>query len=211
MFKVKKIFNWFSKRQDNDKLMLSEPQNSEMQIEKQVVDIDSERTDESVEIPEDIFIEFEKPKPLARMEPLEEKEEVNDLNALYKFLEYSYEKKGYEDALMNPDSNSMEEQVKLIRNEFNLMISKVKTHYSTYTRTIDFHIDTRKRNGMVETVDELETHKQNILEEINIVNSIHEDDRADTGLSQNRILSYRRGFKNGFAAITFNNVLGRKN
>lgn len=204
------LFNWFNKHDiTSETSQLPEVKEDDtIAVVKQDIENNS---DESSEIPESIFIEFEKPKQPIRMQPIEEKEEINNLNALYKFLEYSYEKKGYEDALMNPDSHSMEEQVMLIRNEFNLMISKVKTHYSSYTRTIDFHIETRKRSGMVETVDELETHKKNILEEISIVESIYKDDQADAGLSQNRILSYKRGFKNGFAAITFNNVLGRKN
>lgn len=204
------LFNWFNKRSGTYEADQPVPASGIEEVDKFTKREAEEHTEETVEIPENVFIEFEKPKQPTRMEPAEEKEELHDLNALYKFLEYSYEKKGYEDALMNPDSNSMEEQVKLIRNEFNIMVSKVKTHYSTYTRTIDFHIETRKRNGMVETVDELETHKKNILEEIGIVNSIYEEDKTDTGLSQNRILSYRKGFRNGFAAITFNNVLGRK-
>jgi len=202
-----RFFDWFKK---GDGAKQQEPQAAVRENIAEPEPANEQKSNDSIEIPEDIFIEFEKPKQPTHMEPAEEKQEVNDLDALYKFLEHNYEKKGYEDALMNPDSSSMEEQVMLIRNEFNLMISKVKTHYSTYTRTIDFHIETRKRNGMVETVDELETHKKNIQEEISIVNSIYEEDKTNSGLSQNRILSYRRGFKNGFAAITFNNVLGRK-
>lgn len=167
-------------------------------------------TESPVEIPENIFVEFEKPIKPTHMEPTDEKDDVNDLKALYKFLEQSHEKKGYEDALMNPDTSSMEEQVVLLQNGLNLMLSKVKTYYSTYLRNIDFHLETRKRNGMVETVDELETHKQNIKEEISIVQGIEEEALKGAGLSQNMILSYRRGFKNGFAAITFNNILSRK-
>lgn len=203
------FLKWFTKSEELESNRLSESKEPETSEVSERSD-QSYETGNSVEIPEHVFVEFEKPKHATTMEPTEEKESVNNLNALYKFLEYNYEKKGYEDALMNPDSNSMEEQVKLIRHEFDLMISKVKTYYSTYTRMIDFHIETRRRNGMIETVDELETHKKNILEEVNMVSTIFEDDKANTGLSQNRILSYKRGFKNGFAAITFNHILGRK-
>src|SRR5688572_3711960 len=204
------IFNWF-KREQNDSQIIDEPLTEN--ISSSIIETEGTDRNEEVspEIPEDVFIEFEKPTIKNHMEPTEEKSEVNDLKALYRFLEQSYEKKGYEDALMNPDTSSMDEQVQLLKNDLSLMISKVKTYYSTYTRTIDFHIETRKRNGMVETVDELETHKKNVMEEVSIVQSIEAESKQNTGLSQNLVLSYKRGFKNGFAAITFNNVLSRKN
>lgn len=170
-----------------------------------------EASESTTEIPEHVFIEYEKPKPPARMEPTDEQTEVYDLTALYKFLEQSFEKKGYEDALMNPDTSSMEEQIVLLQNSLTLMLSKVKTYYSAYMRNIEFHIETRKRNGMIETVDELQTHRKNIEEEITIVQSIAEEARQGAGLGQTMILSYKRGFRNGFAAITYNNVLSRKN
>lgn len=207
------LFNWFKDKRQPDVTEHAEDINT--RVEENTLSAPETVTNNSitetpVEIPENIFVEFEKPSKPTHMEPTDEKDDVNDLKALYKFLEQSHEKKGYEDALMNPDTSSMEEQVVLLQNGLSLMLSKVKTHYSTYLRNIDFHLETRKRNGMVETVDELETHKQNIKEEISIVQAIEQEALKSTGLSQNMILSYRRGFKNGFAAITFNNILSRK-
>jgi len=98
-----------------------------------------------------------------------------------------------------------------INNELALLISKIKTYYTGYMRTIDFHIETRQRSGMIETVDELIAHKETVAGEMKIVSSIEDDSRQRTGLSQNPILSYKKGFRNGFAAITYNTVLSRKN
>lgn len=163
------------------------------------------------EIPENVFIEYAKPKPKPSMETNETKPEVSDLQTLYRYLEQNLEKKGYEDALVNPDTGYMEEQVLYINNELALLISKIKTYYTGYMRTIDFHIETRQRSGMIETVDELIAHKETVAGEMKIVSSIEEDSRQRTGLSQNPILSYKKGFRNGFAAITYNTVLSRKN
>jgi hypothetical protein len=163
------------------------------------------------EIPEKIFIESEKPKSKTTMEPSDEKLELNNLQTLYRYLEQNLEPKGYEHALMNPDSSLMEEHVQFINNDLNLMISKVKTYYGGYLRTIDFHIETRKRNGMIETVEELVTHKEAILDEIKIVNEIEEDANNARGVSQNLVLGYKKGFRNGMAAITYGTVFGKKN
>jgi len=163
------------------------------------------------EIPENVFIEYATAKPKDKMEPSETKQEVNDLQSLYRYLEQNLEKKGYEDALVNPDTSYMDEHVQYIGNELGLLIAKIKTYYSGYMRTIDFHIETRKRSGMIETVDELLSHKETVLEEIKIVAVIETDAGKGIGLSQNLILGYKKGFRNGFAAITYNSVLGRKN
>jgi len=163
------------------------------------------------EIPENVFIEYAKPKPKPSMDTNEVKPEASDLQTLYRYLEQNLEKKGYEDALINPDTGYMEEQVLYINNELALLISKIKTYYAGYMRTIDFHIETRQRSGMIETVDELIAHKETVAGEMKIVLSIEEDSIQRVGLSQNPILSYRKGFRNGFAAITYNTVLSRKN
>ncbi len=105
----------------------------------------------------------------------------NDLRTLFQFLEQNLEKKGYEDALMNPDTSFMEEQVKYVNNELDLVIAKVKSYYDNHLREVNFHIETRKRNGMVETVEELITHKATMDAEVLQVKAIEEDSRKGNG------------------------------
>jgi hypothetical protein len=160
-------------------------------------------------ISEHVFIEHEKPTINQDMEATEQENEKNDLKSLYRFLERNLEKKGYEDALINPDTSYMETHIKYIHNELNLVLAKVKTYYSGHLRNISFHIETRKRSGMVETVDELLSHKATVEEDIAMVHTIEQDLVKKEGLSQNLFLSYEKGFKNGFAAITYNTILGK--
>src|SRR5690606_4436001 len=101
--------------------------------------------------------------------------------------------------------------INFLQNELNLIISKVKTYYKNYIRQIDYHIDTRRRNEMIEVVDELLMQKANVEDEMRIVASIEEDSKKGNGITQNVILSYKRGFKNGFAAITYGTIFNKKN
>lgn len=209
-----KLFEFFKPRTDSDIVQKSMSTKDEPLIEVSSGGVDTEdksKPDSTPEIPENVFIEYAKPKPKENMESNDGAQQVNDLQTLYRYLEQNLEKKGYEDALINPDSSYMDEHIQYINNELSLLIAKIKTYYSGYMRTIDFHIETRKRNGMIETVDELLTHKDTVLEEIRIVSSIEEDSAMGKGLSQNLILGYKKGFRNGFAAITYNNVLSKKN
>jgi len=163
------------------------------------------------DIPESIFVEYQNPNTNARMETNESEMEVYNLNTLYRYLEQNLEKKGFEDALTTPDTSYMNENINFLQNELNLIISKVKTYYKNYIRQIDYHIDTRRRNEMIEVVDELLMQKANVEDEMRIVASIEEDSKKGNGITQNVILSYKRGFKNGFAAITYGTIFNKKN
>ena len=185
---------------------------SDTDMEKSLPFTPSENTSTkaAVEIPEKVFIE---PPPKSKaLKAVEQPttRSVNDLHNLYQHLEQNLEKKGYEDALINPDSSYMEENIRFIHNELQLLIAKVKTYYSGYLREIDFHIETRKRSGMLETVDELLSHRLTVVEELQSVITIDQETAEGKGISQNLVLGYRKGFKNGFAAITYNTILGRK-
>ncbi|MFM7855018.1 MAG: hypothetical protein ACKO96_24605 [Flammeovirgaceae bacterium] len=208
------LFNFFKSKNNEPTAIASESSSIEHGTvpSKEVSEIADDQGEQntSPEIPEHVFVEYEKPNTKSTMEPEEVKQEVSDLQMLYRFLEQNLERKGYDDALMNPDTSFMEEHIQFIHNELNLVLAKVKTYYSSHLRTVNFHIETRKRNGMIETVDELLSHKATIEEEVKIVQAIETDAQQRVGLCQNLFLSYRKGFKNGFAAITFNTVLGRR-
>ncbi len=158
------------------------------------------------EIKEELFTEKEIPKQNS-METNQSSATQNDINVLYEFLERNLEQQGYEDALLNPDSSHMNQNIENIKIQLEIIISKVKTYYSNYVRTINFHIESRKRNGMVDTVDELISQKDNAEEEIKTVLQVETDSKSNTGLSQNLIMSYTKGFRNGLASISYNTVL----
>jgi hypothetical protein len=187
-----------------------EPKLDEKPPTKEETNSQMQHKDPPPEIPENIFVEYEKPKSKVPMET-NNQQQLDDIHMLYRYLQQDLEKKGYEHALVNPDASYMQEHVLYLQNQLNLLISKVTTHYRNYLRQIDFHIDTRKRHDMVEMVDELLTHKANIEDEMKLVAAIEEDAKKGNGITQNVILSYKRGFKNGFAAITYGTILNRKN
>jgi len=208
------LFDFFIKKRAEEKIDTS-PENILTQSEglgkeRESVEIENNKLRTVHEIPEHIFIEYEKPSKITPMEPTETPQEVNDLQSLYRYLEQNLEKKGYEAALMNPDSSYMEEHVRFLQNELSITISKVNTYYKSHVRQIDFHIETRKRHEMIEMVDELLTKKANVEDEMKIVSSIENDAKSANGISQNVVLSYRKGFKNGFAAITYGTILSKK-
>jgi hypothetical protein len=130
-----------------------------------------------------------------------------NLDYLYRFLDKSYEDVGYNDALRNPDTSHMEENIKELRFALQRTFEKTKKYYYDLIREINFHIESRSRSGMIDTVDELKMKKGKAEEHIDRINEIENQAKNGEGISQGLILSYARGFKNGLAAITHHSVL----
>jgi hypothetical protein len=205
-----KFFDLFKKEQARQELTVAPPEGQEVDRIDAVVPEKTVEPERAAEIPEHVFVEYAHPSKKNRMEEQNEVPAIFDLETLYKFLDQNLEKKGYEDALVNPDTSYMEEHIRLLQNELELLVSRIQSDYRSHANKIDFHIETRKRSGMIETVEELLAHKKTTDEEALLVNSIYEASKRGEGISQNMVLSYKRGFRNGFAAITFNTILNRK-
>lgn len=132
------------------------------------------------------------------------------INLLFQFLEKNHESKGYDDALINPDNTHLIQNTEALKNDLERTIRRVKTFYEDFIREIDFHIASRSRSGMVDTVEELTMKKEIAESHIKKVLEIEDDLRNNKGDSQGIIMSYTRGFKNGLAAISLHSILKKK-
>ena len=156
------------------------------------------------QIPEEIFIEKEK----SEKDNSEEKVKVG-ITLLYEFLDNNYETKGYDDALVNPDTVHLNQNIIALKNDLERYIRKVKTFYEDSIREINFHISSRGRSGMVDTVEELTVKKEIAESHINQVIEIEEKAKNNEGVGHGIIISYTKGFKNGLAAISHHTILRR--
>lgn len=162
------------------------------------------------EIPESIFLEKEKQDTNSSADNGGSPNSLNGINLLFQFLERNHESKGYDDALVNPDHTHLDENVKALKNDLERTFRKVKTFYQDFIKEIDFHIDSRSRTGMIDTVGELTVKKKIAETNIQQVLEIEKEAGNDTGVGHGIVLSYTRGFRNGLAAISHHSIL-RKN
>ncbi|WP_410220173.1 hypothetical protein [Pedobacter sp.] len=165
------------------------------------------RLEPTMDIPEATFIEKE--EPLNETEVARKQKIENNIEQLFDFLDKNHEAKGYEDALMNPDISHLEQNITALRNQLERVIRRVKTFYEDFIREIDFHIETRSRNGMVDIVDELKMKKSIAQNHMDKVLDIERDAINQKGDSEGIIISYTRGFKNGLSAISHHSILKR--
>lgn len=160
------------------------------------------------DIPEDTFIEKELPGKAAQEEsPV--KPTIAGIHMLYEFLDKNYESKGYNDALINPDTTHLDQNLTALKNDLERAIRKVKTFYEDFIRQINFHITSRSRSGMIDTVEELTVKKETAESHIKQVLEIEEQAKQNQGVGYGIIISYTRGFKNGLAAISGHSILNK--
>jgi hypothetical protein len=133
----------------------------------------------------------------------------NGINLLFQFLDKNYEVKGYDDALINADSTHLEQNIAALKNDLERTIRKVKTFYGDFIREIDFHISSRSRSGMVDTVEELKVKKETAENHMRQVLEIEQEAKENRGVGQGIIISYTRGFRNGLAAISHHSIMNK--
>lgn len=160
------------------------------------------------DLPEDVFIEKEQPDT-AQPEEKQNGAPINSIHLLYEFLDKNYESKGYNDALINPDTTHLEQNIVALKNDLERSIRKVKTYYEDFIRQINFHIASRGRSGMVDTAEELTVKKETAESHIKQVIDIEEQAKQDLGVGHGIIISYTRGFRNGLAAISGHSILNK--
>jgi len=160
------------------------------------------------ETPQGVFVERDKHLYPESAEKDSSSSE-HGINLLFQFLEKNYEKKGYDDALMNPDNTHLEQNIAALKNELERTIRKVKTFYEDFIREINFHISSRSRSGMVDTVEELNAKKETAESHIRQVLEIEQEANESKGVAQGIVLSYTRGFRNGLAAISHHSIMNR--
>lgn len=159
------------------------------------------------DIPEDVFIKKENRDESLKKEVMDKPSSDHGINLLFQFLERNFEGKGYDDALMNPDTTHLVQNTEALRNDLERTIRKVKTFYEDFIREVDFHIASRGRTGMIDTVEELTMKKITAEQHIRQIKEIEEEADKAKGVGQGIIISYTRGFKNGLAAISHHTIL----
>jgi hypothetical protein len=161
------------------------------------------------ENPQGVFFEKDKPLNGASAPNNNASPSQQGINLLFQFLEKNYEKKGYDDALINPDSTHLEQNIAALKNELQRTIRKVKTFYEDFIREINFHISSRTRSGMIDTVEELNAKKETAESHIRQVLEIEQEANESRGVAEGIVLSYTRGFRNGLAAISHHSIMNK--
>jgi hypothetical protein len=132
------------------------------------------------------------------------------IDLIYDFLQVDYERKGYEDALTNPDESYKNDNINLLRLDLAILVQKVDNYYIEILKELDFHIESRKRAGLVDLVLQLNSKREVVLDQMERLNTIKLDIEQKNGITQRIVLSYQRGFLRGLAALSQSTAMTKK-
>lgn len=131
------------------------------------------------------------------------------LDAVYEFLQFDYESRGYNDALTNPDESYKADNIRLFHHDLIILLDRSMVYYDGLLKDIDFHISSRSRAGLIDLVEELKIRKELVLDHIAKLKVIREEAVSGSGPTQRIALSYQRGFMRGLSAISQSKLFNR--
>jgi hypothetical protein len=151
------------------------------------------------EIPENIFIEKANTDAETGANTQPDPAQYS-IHMVYSFLSKDYHQVGYDDALVYPDTSYRAEKVLEIQGDLKIVIWRSKTFYEDAIKELNFLIESRNRLGMVDVVDELKMRKEKADDHYKKILELQKE-VMEQGESHRLIISYKRGFQNGMAAI----------
>lgn len=149
----------------------------------------------------------EKSKQTDELDLIENDNRNPGIQEIYSFCQKDFEKIGYDDALKNPDSSNLEEAIKKIKNDLQILIEETGTYYEDLLDQIELHINMRNQSGLTDLVMQLESRRKQVARHIEKVKEIHRDNNEENGITKGVVLSYKKGFISGLSAISFAEII----
>lgn len=129
------------------------------------------------------------------------------LDLVYDYLQIDFERKGYEDALVTPDEKYMYDNISILLYDLNILVQKADYYYTKIIKDIEFHIDSRKRMGLIDLVIELQSQRDLAVYEMDKLKLILDDIKSGNGATKRIEASYRKGFLRGIYSISKSKIL----
>lgn len=129
------------------------------------------------------------------------------LDLVYDYLQIDFERKGYEDALVAPDEKYMLDNINILLYDLNILAQKADHYYTKIIKDIEFHIESRKRLGLVDLVIELQSQRDMAIYEMEKLKLILDDIKSGNGATKRIEASYRKGFLRGVYSISKSKIL----
>ncbi len=124
------------------------------------------------------------------------------IDQIYAYLRDDYEKKGYDDAICNPDHAYKDINKTLIHSNLEILFKQVVMRYEDDLRDVEYHIQSRTEAGLLDLVEQLKTRKETYEQHILQLKDMDADLKNKAPYLAGMLFSYERGFLRGLAAIS---------
>jgi DNA-binding transcriptional ArsR family regulator len=126
------------------------------------------------------------------------------IDLIYSYLKEDNEKKGYDDALCNPDISYKDNYITLLKSNLELKFRQIRTKYNDELRNVNSHIKSLSEAGLIDVVERFKTKKEILETHLNELIQMESDLNAGKDYMTGLFKSYERGFLRGLATMSLN-------
>lgn len=126
------------------------------------------------------------------------------IDVIFNFIHKNYEEEGFQDALVNSDITYRDTKEKIIRNDLEMLFTRITLRYKSDIRMVEFKMKNAREAFAFGAFNKLETLKHTYEEHLAEIENMKELLDADDPKMSTMIESYRRGFMKGVTAATLN-------
>lgn len=132
------------------------------------------------------------------------------ITEVYKFIQQDNETKGFQDAYTTQDEKYKQQAIEMLKMDLRIYLQRAANFYNLEICEIDSHIESRKRAGLIDLVEQLNKRKQFLEDMLTQIRQLNDELDNEQGKPMRMIHSYSRGFTKGLAAISEAEVLNKK-
>lgn len=126
------------------------------------------------------------------------------IDVIFNFIHKNFEEEGFQDALVNSDVTYRDTKEKIIRNDLEMLFTRITLRYKSDIRMVEFKMNNAREAFAFGAFNKLETLKHTYEEHLAEIENMKELLDADDPKMTTMIESYRRGFMKGVTAATLN-------
>ena len=126
------------------------------------------------------------------------------IDVIFNFIHKNFEEDGFQDALVNQDITYRDAKVTIIRNDLEMLFTRIKLRYKSNIRETNVRIENSRKAFALGAASDLEarlvTYEEHLAEITRMEDLLANNDPKMTTM----IESYKRGFLRGVSAATIN-------
>lgn len=126
------------------------------------------------------------------------------IDIIFNYIHKNFEEEGFQDALVNQDATYRDTKEKIIRNDLEMLFTRIMLRYKCDIRMVELKIDNARKAYALSAAARLDSLKQTYEEHLAEIEEMKELLDANDPKMTNMIESYNRGFMKGITASAIN-------
>jgi hypothetical protein len=131
------------------------------------------------------------------------------ISRVFNYLNKDFESVGYNDALTNADEKFRDDNIEILKKNYLILLKEAAFAFNEYLRELDAHIVACTNSQLTDTITQLQTRKTSTDDTLKFIREQTQEITDENGTAVRIILSYKRGFSKGIAALAQARIINK--